>query len=62
MPGDTGDMLLTIILSSSVLYELIGPLSAKIALMRSGAIPREEIAADEGGKKALSLKPGLSNT
>ena len=33
-----GDMLLAVILSSSVLYELIGPVSAKIALVRSGAI------------------------
>lgn len=35
---DMGNMLLTIILSSSVLYELIGPVCAKIALFRSGAI------------------------
>jgi len=33
-----GDMLLAVILSSSVLYELIGPVSAKIALVRSGTI------------------------
>lgn len=33
-----GNMLLTIILSSSVLYELIGPVCAKFALIRSGAI------------------------
>ena len=31
-------MLLSIILSSSVLYELIGPISAKYALIKSGAI------------------------
>lgn len=36
-----GDMLLAIILSSSVLYELIGPVCAKIALLRSGAIKTE---------------------
>jgi len=36
-----GNMLLTIILSSSVLYELIGPVSAKFALVRSGAIKNE---------------------
>jgi Kef-type K+ transport system membrane component KefB len=38
LPDDLGKMLLTIILSSSVLYELIGPASAKIALIYSGAI------------------------
>lgn len=38
----TGNMLLTIILSSSVLYELIGPASAKFALFRSGAIPKKQ--------------------
>ncbi|MCL2121883.1 MAG: cation:proton antiporter [Clostridiales bacterium] len=32
-----GQVLVTIILASSVLYELIGPLCVKIALMRSGA-------------------------
>jgi len=38
LAGTLGNMLLTIILSSSVLYELIGPVCAKIALVRSGAI------------------------
>lgn len=38
LPAEMGQTLLTIILSSSVLYELIGPVSAKIALFRSGAI------------------------
>ena len=36
--GTMGNMLLTIILSSSVLYELIGPVCAKIALLCSGDI------------------------
>jgi len=40
----SGNMLLTIILSSSVLYELIGPASAKFALFRSGAIKQESLA------------------
>ena len=39
--GAMGDMLLTIILSSSVLYELIGPASAKFALFYSGSIKKE---------------------
>lgn len=38
LPALEGNMLLTIILSSSVLYELIGPASAKLALIKSGAI------------------------
>jgi len=42
LAGAFGDMLLTIILSSSVLYELLGPACAKIALVRSGAIKIEK--------------------
>ncbi|MEG2939486.1 MAG: cation:proton antiporter, partial [Oscillospiraceae bacterium] len=38
LPPDIGSLLLTIILSSSVLYELIGPVSAKAALRLSGVI------------------------
>lgn len=38
LPEEIGNMLLTIILSSSVLYELVGPASAKFALVHSGAI------------------------
>lgn len=38
LSGSMGTMLLTIILSSSVLYELIGPAAAKFPLFRSGAI------------------------
>ncbi|MDO4323525.1 MAG: cation:proton antiporter [Lachnospiraceae bacterium] len=38
LPADTGNLLLTIILSSSVLYEMIGPVSAKAALKLSGSI------------------------
>lgn len=38
LPAGMGNLLLTIILASSVLYELIGPASAKFALIRSGAI------------------------
>lgn len=43
-----GNMLLTIILSSSVLYELIGPVCAKIALLRSGAIKIDITTPGEG--------------
>lgn len=43
LPDDMGSMLLTIILSSSILYELIGPACAKIALFRSGAIKKDRL-------------------
>lgn len=42
LPEQIGNLLLTIILASSVLYELVGPVCAKISLVRSGAIPPEE--------------------
>lgn len=45
LPPDIGSLLVTIILASSVLYELIGPACAKMALFRSGAIRREDMAA-----------------
>lgn len=38
LPDSIGNLLMTIILASSVLYELIGPACAKFALIRSGAI------------------------
>ena len=43
LPPAIGNMLLTIILASSVLYELIGPACAKLALTLSGAIPKEHL-------------------
>ena len=42
LPPDIGNLLLTIILSSSVLYELIGPACAKMAFFLSGTIKRED--------------------
>lgn len=41
LPDEMGSMLSAIILSSSVLYEMIGPACAKAALHLSGAIPKE---------------------
>ena len=38
LPAETGNLLLTIILSSSVLYEVAGPVSARTALFLSGSI------------------------
>lgn len=40
-PGGMGDTLLTIILASSVMYELIGPVCAKASLYLSGSIKKE---------------------
>lgn len=48
LPADMGEMLLTIILASSLLYELIGPVSAKASLYLSKSIPpKEEEATTE---------------
>ena len=38
LPPETGNLILTLILSSSVLYEMVGPISAKAALFLSGSI------------------------
>ncbi|XBX06615.1 hypothetical protein QMP26_40785 [Enterocloster clostridioformis] len=67
LPPETGNLMLTIILSSSVLYEMIGPISAKLALIFSGSIPSgkllealpQEGEADEnsGAVTAVSLIP-----
>ncbi len=43
LPEEMGDVLLTIILSSSVLYELVGPACAKASFFLSGSIKRETI-------------------
>jgi Kef-type K+ transport system membrane component KefB len=48
LAGTMGNMLLTIILSSSVLYELIGPVCAKIALLRSGTIKMDNTTPGQG--------------
>lgn len=41
LPPEIGNLLLTIILASSVLYELVGPACAKMSFFLSGAIKRE---------------------
>ncbi len=43
LPKETGSLMLAIILSSSVLYEMIGPVCAKLALVFSGCIPSEHL-------------------
>ncbi len=39
LSGDMGSLLSTIILSSSVLYEMVGPAAAKLSMHLAGAIP-----------------------
>ncbi len=41
MPGEIGQSLLTVILASSVLYELVGPVCAKFAIFKSGSIKKK---------------------
>jgi len=42
LPASLGELLSTIILSSSVLYEMVGPGCAKLSLILSGTIPRRK--------------------
>ena len=63
MGGEAGSTLQTVILSSSVLYELAGPGMAKLALFRSGSYshtleelaPVPEVRPDGGSKTSLEL-------
>ncbi len=62
--GDTGSMLQTIILSSSILYELAGPALAKLSLYLSGSYGQEEaepppVAVPEKAEEVASLKEQL---
>ncbi len=50
LPPETAGMMLTIILSSSVLYEMVGPVSAKAALFLSGSITHMKDPAPEGSE------------
>lgn len=43
LPNSIGDTFLSVILCSSVLYEMIGPVSSKFALIKSGAIDLESV-------------------
>ena len=42
LPTESGLMLSTIILSSGLLYEMVGPACSKIAIKLSGSIPDKE--------------------
>ena len=61
LPGERGQLLLTIILSSSVLYEMVGPVCAKLALIFSGCITVEKVAeadAAAGEQMAVDILTG----
>ncbi len=53
LPPAIGEVLMSMILASSVLYELIGPACAKFALFRSGAIQVQKETAPKA-EKALA--------
>ncbi len=55
LTGAAGSTFLSIILCSSVLYEMIGPAAAKFALIKSGAISPEMITREKA-KKSLHTK------
>lgn len=46
LPEEAGNLVMTIILSSSVLYELVGPICAKKALILAGTISPERLAGE----------------
>lgn len=56
LPEESGNLLMTIILSSSVLYEFIGPVSAKFALFRAGTIKTklDGTATQIAGEKVIT--------
>ena len=57
LPEESGALLSTIILSSSVLYEMIGPVCARKALFLSGAVPGVQgaLQADRTAEKAVNV-------
>ncbi|MDE7002087.1 MAG: cation:proton antiporter [Lachnospiraceae bacterium] len=59
LPPETGSMMLTIILASSVLYEMVGPVSAKAALFLSGSISyKKEQPEDSENPKTIPASSG----
>ena len=62
LPAAEGTMLATIILSSAVLYELTGPACAKLALLRSGAIPRPATWQPARGHGRMPSMPDTGDT
>ena len=58
LPMDKGALLSTIILSSSVLYEMVGPVSAKQALILAGAISPNAVPETTAPEKPHRVEPG----
>ena len=52
LPTESGLMLSTIILSSGLLYEMVGPACSKAAIKLSGSIPAKGKAAGKPAEKA----------
>lgn len=52
LPAASGEMLSTIILSSGILYEMVGPACAKAAIRLSGSIPEKKSESKKAAKKA----------
>lgn len=53
LSGESGSIFLSIILCSSVLYEMIGPACAKFALIKSGAISKDNLERDRKPDKEV---------
>lgn len=60
LPADTGTMLSTIILSSGVLYEMVGPACAKASLFLSKSIPADVPANAADGAVSANGANGLN--
>lgn len=56
LPPEIGSLMLTIILSSSVLYELVGPACAKASFFLSGTIKREVVKSLDNYNPVTQIK------
>ncbi len=64
LPAASGEMLSTIILSSGILYEMVGPACAKAAIRLSGSIPEkkpETKAVSKGAIAAAATQEAVSD-
>lgn len=57
LPAASGEMLSTIILSSGILYEMVGPACAKAAIRLSGSIPAKKAETKPAAKAAKPEQP-----
>ena len=61
LPGETGNMLSAIIISSGILYEMVGPVCAKSSLFLSGTISNgDKIKAEKEENKEEKLLESAS--